>query len=161
MDSSFSQKDEIWFLRVYLHISNAVYPFISEKTWAFFEHDALNLTLQQKKQSAHCFVNATETLYTNWLLAFRNPLKTASKKCITFINPVKPNGNFTYLLTYLLTPWSRVLLEKLTSKNGNFTYQKLNTQKFYILITRNLCILYGSRNKQQILPYGTLKDRFS
>ena len=24
--------------------------------------------------------------------------------------------NFTYLLTYLLTPWSRVLLEKLTSK---------------------------------------------
>jgi len=28
----------------------------------------------------------------------------------------KNNFELTYLLTYLLTPWSRVLLEKLTSK---------------------------------------------
>ena len=41
-------------------------------------------------------------------------------KCITALYPLYPNVSdfrFTYLLTYLLTyPWSRVLLEKLTSK---------------------------------------------
>jgi len=28
------------------------------------------------------------------------------------------------------------------------------------VITRNLCVLYGSRNKQQVLPYTTLKSGF-
>jgi len=33
-------------------------------------------------------------------------------------------------------------------------------KKFNILITWNLCVLYGSKNKQQILPYETLNDFF-
>jgi len=37
---------------------------------------------------------------------------------------------------------------------------KFNIQKFYIVITWNLCVLYGSRNKQLILPFRTLKDWF-
>ena len=37
---------------------------------------------------------------------------------------------------------------------------KFNIQKFYIVIAWNLCVLYGSRNKKQILPYATLKDLF-
>ena len=32
---------------------------------------------------------------------------------------------------------------------------RFNIQKFYIVITWNLCVLYGSRKKQQILPYTT------
>ena len=35
-----------------------------------------------------------------------------------------------------------------------------NIQKLYIMITWNLCVLYGSRNKQQILTYKTIKDKF-
>jgi hypothetical protein len=30
----------------------------------------------------------------------------------------------------------------------------------YIVITRSLCVLYGSSNRQQILPYRTLQDWF-
>jgi hypothetical protein len=37
---------------------------------------------------------------------------------------------------------------------------RFNIQKLYIVITWNLCFLYGSRNKQQILPYTTLKGWF-
>jgi hypothetical protein len=37
---------------------------------------------------------------------------------------------------------------------------KFNIKKFYIVIIWNWCVLYGSRNKQQNLPYVTLKDRF-
>ena len=40
------------------------------------------------------------------------------------------------------------------------TTTRFNIQKFYIVITLNLCVLYGSRNKQQIVPYITLQDRF-
>jgi len=44
---------------------------------------------------------------------------------------------------------------------GNFTYHtRFNIKKFHIEITRNLWVLYESRNKQQILPYRTLKDWF-
>jgi hypothetical protein len=35
-----------------------------------------------------------------------------------------------------------------------------NIHKFYIVITLHLCVLHGSRNKQQTLSYTTLKDRF-
>jgi len=35
-----------------------------------------------------------------------------------------------------------------------------NIKNFYILITWKMCVLYGSRSKQQILPYTTLKGCF-
>jgi hypothetical protein len=40
----------------------------------------------------------------------------------TVISPLRPRGNFMYLkfYTYLLTPWSRVLLEKLTGSASSF-----------------------------------------
>jgi len=31
-------------------------------------------------------------------------------------------------------------------------------QKLYIVISWNVCVVYGSRNKQKILPYAVLKD---
>ena len=37
---------------------------------------------------------------------------------------------------------------------------RFNVQKLYIVITWNLRVLYVSLNKQQILPYKTLKDWF-
>ena len=37
---------------------------------------------------------------------------------------------------------------------------RFDIQKFYIVIKWNLRVLYGSRNKQQILPYTALKDWF-
>ena len=33
-------------------------------------------------------------------------------------------------------------------------------QKFCIVITLHLCVLYGSQNKQQLLPYAALTDWF-
>jgi hypothetical protein len=36
----------------------------------------------------------------------------------------------------------------------------LNIKKFYVVPTLRLCVLYGSQNKQQLLPYKTLTDWF-
>jgi hypothetical protein len=33
----------------------------------------------------------------------------------------------------------------------------INIKKFYIVVKWNFCVLRGSQNKQQILPYRTLK----
>jgi hypothetical protein len=35
-----------------------------------------------------------------------------------------------------------------------------NINKFYVVPTLRLCVLYGSQNKQQLLPYKTLRDWF-
>jgi hypothetical protein len=35
-----------------------------------------------------------------------------------------------------------------------------NIKKFYVVPTLSLCVLYGSQNKQQLLPYKTLRDWF-
>ena len=39
-------------------------------------------------------------------------------------------------------------------------HQVFNTQKFYMVLTLLLCVLYGSQNKQQLLSYTTLADWF-
>jgi hypothetical protein len=37
---------------------------------------------------------------------------------------------------------------------------RFNIKKFYVVPTLGLCVLYGSQNKQQLLPYKTLRDWF-
>jgi hypothetical protein len=37
---------------------------------------------------------------------------------------------------------------------------RFNVQKFCVVPTLRLCVLYGSQNKQQLLPYKTLRDWF-
>jgi hypothetical protein len=37
---------------------------------------------------------------------------------------------------------------------------RFNTKKFYVVPTLRLCVLYRSQNKQQLLPYETLRDWF-
>jgi hypothetical protein len=37
---------------------------------------------------------------------------------------------------------------------------RFNIKKFYVVPTLCLCVLYGSQNKQQLLPYKTLRDWF-
>jgi hypothetical protein len=37
---------------------------------------------------------------------------------------------------------------------------RFNIKKFYVVPTLCLCVLYGSQNKQQLLPYKTLTDWF-
>jgi hypothetical protein len=37
---------------------------------------------------------------------------------------------------------------------------RFNTKKFYVVPTLRVCVLYGSQNKQQLLPYKTLRDWF-
>jgi hypothetical protein len=37
---------------------------------------------------------------------------------------------------------------------------RLNIKKFYVVPTLRLCVLYGSQNKQQLLPYKTSRDWF-
>jgi hypothetical protein len=44
--------------------------------------------------------------------------------------------------------------------SGNFTTTRFNIKKFYVVPTLRLCVLYGSQNKQQLLPYKTLRDWF-
>jgi hypothetical protein len=37
---------------------------------------------------------------------------------------------------------------------------RFNIKKFHVVPTLRLCVLYGSQNKQQLLPYKTLRDWF-
>jgi hypothetical protein len=37
-----------------------------------------------------------------------------------------------------------------------FTYHQVNTPKFYLVLTLRLFVLYGSQNRQRLLPYTTL-----
>jgi hypothetical protein len=37
---------------------------------------------------------------------------------------------------------------------------RFNIKTFYMVPTLRLCVLYGSQNKQQLLPYKTLRDWF-
>jgi hypothetical protein len=37
---------------------------------------------------------------------------------------------------------------------------RFHIKKLYVVPTLPLCVLYGSQNKQQLLPYETLRDRF-
>jgi hypothetical protein len=37
---------------------------------------------------------------------------------------------------------------------------RFNIKKFYVVPTLRLCVLYGSQNKQQLMPYKTLRDWF-
>jgi hypothetical protein len=48
----------------------------------------------------------------------------------------------------------------LLKPSGYFTYYQFNIQKFYMVLTLRLCVLYGSQNKQRLLPYTALTDRF-
>jgi hypothetical protein len=37
---------------------------------------------------------------------------------------------------------------------------RFKIKKFQVVITLRLCVLYGSQNKQQLLPYKTLRELF-
>jgi hypothetical protein len=37
---------------------------------------------------------------------------------------------------------------------------RFNIKKLYVVPTLRLCVLYGSQNKQQLLPFKTLRDGF-
>jgi hypothetical protein len=37
---------------------------------------------------------------------------------------------------------------------------RFNIKKLYVVPTLRLCVLYGSQNKQQLVPYKTLTDWF-
>jgi hypothetical protein len=37
---------------------------------------------------------------------------------------------------------------------------RIITQKFYMVLTLRLCVLYGSHNKQRLLPYTALAEWF-
>jgi hypothetical protein len=48
----------------------------------------------------------------------------------------------------------------LSKPSGNFTYHPVDIKKFCMVPTLRLCVLYGCQNKQQLLPYNTLRDWF-
>jgi hypothetical protein len=37
---------------------------------------------------------------------------------------------------------------------------RFNIKKFYVVPILHLCVLYGSQDKEQLLPYKTLRDWF-
>jgi hypothetical protein len=51
-------------------------------------------------------------------------------------------------------------LINLLKPSGCFTYDQFNIKKFYVVHTLHLCVLYGSQNKEQLLPCKTLRDCF-
>jgi len=83
---------------------------------------------------------------------YHNPPSTLSKP-----NPEFMNILLTYLLTYLLTPWCRVLLEKLTGLQLVKKFPAFHgTQRFITALTsvRHLSLSWVSPT-QSIYPYPT------
>jgi hypothetical protein len=64
---------------------------------------------------------------------------------------VQPCPIKKYLFVHYLTSWN---LAVALSTAG------FNIQKFYVVPTLRLCVLYGSQNKQPLLPYTTFTDWF-
>jgi outer membrane receptor for Fe3+-dicitrate len=48
----------------------------------------------------------------------------------------------------------------LLKPSGNFIYDQVNIKNSTWVPTLRLCVLYRSQNKQQLLPYKTLRDWF-
>ena len=64
-------------------------------------------------------------------------------------------GNWSLLTYYVNIPVNHSEL------TGHYMYHQFNIQQFYVLPhTLYLCVLYGSENKQQLLPYTALTDWF-
>jgi hypothetical protein len=53
----------------------------------------------------------------------------------------------------LMTSKIHMLTINLLKPSGNFAQTRFNIKKFYVVPTLRLCVLYGSQNKQQLLPY--------
>jgi hypothetical protein len=70
-------------------------------------------------------------------------------------NQAEAASRYTYSSSLLSAAFN------LSKPSGNFTYRQVfNIKKFYVVPTLPLCVLYGSQNKQQLLPYKTLTDWF-
>jgi hypothetical protein len=54
--------------------------------------------------------------------------------------------------TSVTLPFQRVAVTLRTTR--------FNIKKFYVVPTLRLCVLYGSQNKQQLLPYKASRDWF-
>jgi hypothetical protein len=59
-------------------------------------------------------------------------------------NEWKANGSFVCTVNCILAVTVRTT--------------RFNIQKFYMVLTLRLCVLYGSENKQRLLPYTTLTN---
>jgi hypothetical protein len=59
-------------------------------------------------------------------------------------------------------PYAVVSIQALTFQSLAITLRTtgFNIKKFYVVPTLRLCVLYGSHNKQRLLPYKTLRDWF-
>jgi hypothetical protein len=82
-------------------------------------------------------------------------VETWDDPCCTLLATIAIKG-FYLLSTFSLFIWSLNLLKP----SGNFIHTGFNIKKFYVVPTLPLCVLYGSQNKQQLLPYKTLRDWF-
>jgi ATP adenylyltransferase/5',5'''-P-1,P-4-tetraphosphate phosphorylase II len=49
----------------------------------------------------------------------------------------------------------------LLKPSGNFTYQRVSIQKFYVVPTLLLCVLYAFQNKRHLLPYTKLTEKLT
>jgi hypothetical protein len=83
--------------------------------------------------------------------------------CFVFRMSPKP------LLSYFRTRKQKRMSDNTRYSVGILIFQSLavtlhttrfKIKKFYAVPTLRLCVLYGSQNKQQLLPYKTLRDWF-
>jgi hypothetical protein len=61
---------------------------------------------------------------------------------------------------YVFVLWDSTSFSVILSLAVTLHTTGFNIKKFYVVPTFRLCVLYGSQNKQQLLPYKTLRDWF-
>ena len=116
---------------------------ISAETWA--STDSLQVLLFLPKAS-HCRIHCLTVLHVRTFIPNLPPCNTGRRR-----------GNWWYLLTYLLTPWCRVLLEKLTGLQLVKKFPAYHgTRRFITVLTnvRQLSLSWASPI-QPICPHPT------
>jgi hypothetical protein len=67
-----------------------------------------------------------------------------------------------YVISYTKRDSVKLKFSTLTFQSLAVTLHttRFNIKIFYVVPTLRLCVLYGSQNKQELLPYKTLRDWF-
>jgi len=116
-------------------------------------------TLHSWQESPLCLFLFSEHEYSTLMIAKRESLfqmyvfkHRETRKFIQIIRIVRMWYSCLNLIVALL--WAPPCYINLLKPTGNFMYHKVfNIQKFYVVMTWDVCVLYGFRNEQEILPH--------
>jgi DNA gyrase/topoisomerase IV subunit A len=120
---------------------------ILEKTW---EHNEAVYQLFTEFKKAYDSVRM-EVLY-HILIEFCIPMK--------LVRLIKMCLNATYSRVRIAKKISDMFPIRTGLKQGDFSQFFLRVYKFHTVLTLCECVVYGSQNKQRLLPYTSLRDWF-